>query len=157
MRTFFSLTQPCHENFSGTNYFTEPETQAVRGVIDAFQPRVRMYLSLQSFGQQIVFPYQSVSIASSSAPIFSALATQAAQAITSRSYAVGQASTLNGIERGTSLDYAYAQRRIPLAFTMRLPRGGSSGFDFPENQLQAALGEAFRAFLVLARDVARSA
>jgi hypothetical protein len=116
-----------------------------------------MYISLQAFGQQIVFPYQSVTIPTSQQERFLALATQAAQAITTRTYAVGQASALNGLERGTSLDFAYAQRRIPLTFTVRLPRGGSTGFDFPEAQLQAALGEAFRAFLVLARDVARSA
>lgn len=115
-----------------------------------------MYVSLQAFGQQIVFPYQSFLINPSSHARFLALATSASQAVTSRTYAVGQASALNGLERGTSLDYAHAQRRIPLAFTIRLPRGGSTGFDFPESQLQTALGEAFRAFLVLARDVARS-
>lgn len=113
-------------------------------------------MSLQAFGEQIVFPYQSVSIPSSSQARFLTLATQAAQSITTRTYAVGAAGALNGLEGGSSLDFAYAQRRIPLAFTMRLPRGGSTGFDFPANQLHATLAESFRAFEVFARHVATS-
>lgn len=119
-----------------------------------------MYLSLQAFGQQIAIPYNYFAVGTQNQAALQNLAAQAANAIRSapgqRAYTVGVGGILNGVEGGTSLDFAYESRRIPLSFTLRLPSGGSTGWDVPENQLPAILSETFRGFLVFAQHVASS-
>lgn len=119
-----------------------------------------MYLSLQAFGQQITIPYNYLAVGTQNQAALLNLGNQAAAAIrtapSQRSYAVGVGGVLSGIESGTSLDFAYEIRRIPLSFTLRLPRGGSTGWDFPQSELSPVLTEAFRGFLVFARHVATS-
>jgi hypothetical protein len=115
-------------------------------------------LGFQAFGQQIVFPYNYLAAPSLNEVRFRSLADQVVQAIRSapnqRTYQVGAGGILNGVERGTSLDYAYERGLITYAFTMRLPRGpGANGFIFPEADLARTLSETFRGFEVLANYV----
>jgi Zinc carboxypeptidase len=116
-----------------------------------------MFLSLQAFGQQITIPYNYVAIGSQNQAVLTTLGNQVAAAIRSqpaqRTYAVGVGGALNGLESGTSLDFAYELRRIVKSFTMRLPRGGATGWDVPAAQLPALMSETFEGILVFLRNV----
>lgn len=52
-------------------------------------------------------------------------------------------------ESGTPSDYAFGKLRIPVAYTIELPRGGSSGYEIPEDQLDFVLRESFEGFLAI--------
>ena len=113
-----------------------------------------MYLSLQAQGPQILIPYNYIAMGSSSQTTLTNLAGQVAtvmQNVNGRSYNVGVAGAVAGLESGTSLDYVYETSRIPLSFIVRLP---STGNDIDGAQLPSYLTEAFRGFLVFARHVA---
>lgn len=120
----------------------------------------RLYLSLQAFGQQITIPYNYFPVGSQNQASLLSLGNLAADAIRSapaqRSYAVGVGGILRGLESGTSTDYAYETRRVPLTYAMHLPSGGSNGWDAPAAQMSAILSETFQGFLVFARHVASS-
>jgi Zinc carboxypeptidase len=117
-----------------------------------------MYLSLQSFGEQILIPYKYFAVGTSNQAQLLSLGNQVAAAIrttpSQRSYTVGVGGILNGVESGTSIDFSYELRRVTWSFAMRLPRGGANGWDFPANQLKAVLSESFTGFLVFARHLA---
>jgi Zinc carboxypeptidase len=119
-----------------------------------------MYLSLQAFGEQITIPYNHFPAGTQNQAQLLTLGNQVAAAIRNspaqRSYTVGVGGVLNGLERGTPIDFAYELRRIKWSFAMRLPRGGATGWDIPENQLLATLSESFSGFLVFARHVVSS-
>lgn len=113
-----------------------------------------MFLSIQANGPQILIPYNYIAMGSSSQTTLSSLAGQVAtvmQNVNGRTYSVGVAGAVAGVEYGTSLDYAYESTRVPLSFIMRLP---STGNDIAGSSLPPYLTEAFRGFLVFARHVA---
>jgi hypothetical protein len=116
-----------------------------------------MYLSLQATGQQIVIPYNHYPSGSSSELQLRVLGEKVRDAIekvNGRRYTVGVGGILNGVEDGTPIDYSYESRRIQLSYALRLPSGGSRGWDFPDTQLAGVVREAFDGFLVLANHVA---
>lgn len=116
-----------------------------------------MYLSLQANGPQILVPYNYIAVGSSSQSQLVTLGGQVAtvmQNVNGRTYSVGIAGALHGLESGTSLDYVYETKRIPLSFILRLP---STGNDIAGNSLPPYLTEAFKGFLVFARHVALTA
>ena len=156
LMNFYS--QPCSPNYTGPSYFSEAETQAVRDVIANYNSRLSMYLSIQAYGQQITFPYNAITIPSDRQSQFISVATAASQAMQNspagRFYQIGAGGSLNGVEAGTSLDYANSVHTNLLPFTVRLPSGGSNGWDVPESQIGGILNEAFNGFLVFARYVA---
>lgn len=156
----FLFSQPCSENYSGPYFHSEAESRAVRDILLRYQSQARLFLSLQAFGQQITIPYNYIAVGSQNQAALLNLGNQAAAAIrtapSQRSYAVGVGGLLNGVQSGTSLDYAYETIRVPLSFTLRLPRGGTTGWDVLQSEISAMVSEAFRGFLVFARHVATS-
>lgn len=152
-----SCSQPCGENFSGPYAFSEEETKAMEKLLTAYEGKVKMYLSVQANGPQILIPYNYIAVGSSSQSQLMSLAGQAAtvmENVNGRAYRVGVAGTVHGLESGTSLDYAYESRRIQLSFILRLPSTGNS---IAGNQLPSYLTEAFKGFLVFARHAASTA
>lgn len=110
-----------------------------------------MYLSLQAFGNQILTPYSYARVNYPENRRLQILGYNVAAAIRrtyGRWYQVGQgARLLRSPEFGTSTDYAFGAAKIPAAFTIKLPRGGPSGFEVPANQLDRILSETFPGFL----------
>lgn len=116
-----------------------------------------MYLSVQANGPQILIPYNYIAVGSSSQSKLTTLAGQVAtvmQNVNDRTYQVGVAGAVHGLESGTSLDYVYETRRVPFSFILRLPSNGNS---IAGNQLPSYLTEAFKGFLVFARNAASTA
>ena len=113
-----------------------------------------MYVSLQAYGQQILAPYNYAPISGDNHEESIALAEEVAKEIhtfNGRTYTYGiGARLLEEPERGTSSDYAHGVRHIPLAYTVKLPAGGETGYDVSEEQLDGILTESWFGFLKLA-------
>lgn len=141
--------QPCAENYPGSSYFSEVESQQLVNFVTSpkYANRVSVYISLQAFGQQILLPYNYFNTVSGNHAAKLALANQAATAIRtlnpSRVYSVGVGAALRGNSFGTSTDYAKGFLTVEYVYTFMLPRGGTSGFEVPEAEMPAILNESF--------------
>lgn len=69
-------------------------------------------------------------------------------------YRVGPGARLMTPEFGTSSDYAFGEAKVSVAFTIKLPRGGATGFEVPEEDLDQILTETWNGFLRLATLIA---
>lgn len=153
--------KPCNENYPGSAAASEVEVQAVQNLITKFQSQIKLYLSLQTFGQQILYPYnfnryvrdrRAVQLLSFGLKIADKI-----RSVHGRRYRVGKGAWLmSNPESGTSSDYAYGAKKIPYAFTVKLPSGGSSGYEVPESKLDEILSESFEGFLLSARLVSKA-
>ena len=52
-----SSSNPCSLNYHGTSSFSEPETVAMRDLIELFQKKIIVYTSLHSYGQLLLNPW----------------------------------------------------------------------------------------------------
>lgn len=141
----------CDDNFPGSEAASEAETQAIQNLIKKYQSQIKMYLSLQSFGNQILTPYNYAVEDYQGQRELTRLGYRVAEAIRKinrTTYRVGVgARLLASPEFGTSSDYAFGAAKIPAAFTIKLPRGGETGYDVPEDKLDGILTETFVGFL----------
>ena len=53
-------TDPCSETFQGPWPFSAPETLALQRTIEKYRKHLYLYVSLHSFGQEIIYPWSSV-------------------------------------------------------------------------------------------------
>lgn len=56
---------------------------------------------------------------------------------------------------GSSIDFAHAEAKIPIAIVMELPGGGNFGFDFPASELEEAVKESAIGIAAMCEEVAR--
>ncbi|KAL8615304.1 hypothetical protein ACOMHN_038043 [Nucella lapillus] len=50
-------SNPCHDNYSGPQGFSEPETRNIRSLLLRLRSRLAVYISLHSFGQFFLYPW----------------------------------------------------------------------------------------------------
>ncbi|XP_022229566.1 carboxypeptidase B [Drosophila obscura] len=111
--------------YKGERPFSEPETRAMRNMLDRLGPNLLFFLSLHSYGQSIMYPWGY----SRDPPLFwrelSSLANSGKCAIKSyngREYRTGSISCLTKRTiAGSVVDYVYGVLRVPMALVMELP------------------------------------
>ncbi|SPP77179.1 carboxypeptidase B [Drosophila guanche] len=111
--------------YKGERPFSEPETRALRSMLDRLGPNLLFFLSLHSYGQSIMYPWGY----SRDPPLFwrelSTLANSGKCAIKSyngREYRTGSISCLTKRTiAGSVVDYVYGVLRVPMALVMELP------------------------------------
>lgn len=54
-------SNPCSETYMGSSAFSEPETAAVRDYVTNIKDRVKLYMSVHSYGQYWLYPWVSSS------------------------------------------------------------------------------------------------
>jgi murein tripeptide amidase MpaA len=148
---YLPYSDPCDEHYGGHRAASEAETQAIQQILDAFEGKIAMYISLQAHGQQILTPYNYAPVNGDNHRESMMLASKVARKIkefNDREYKFGPGGRLlETPERGTSSDYAHGVKNVPLAFTVKLPAGGDSGYEVPEDQLDSILTESWFGFL----------
>ena len=50
---------PCSESFSGTAPFSEPESRAIRDLMERYKDTIKMVYNYHSYGPMFVWPYNS--------------------------------------------------------------------------------------------------
>ncbi|KAJ8717842.1 hypothetical protein PYW07_005772 [Mythimna separata] len=139
---------PCHaETFAGNKAFSEPETRMVSSVMLDNKQRIKLYVSLHSYGQYLVYPWgytgdylpkqwkkldnmgKAVSVA--------------VQRAGGKPFKVMSAGKWYPAAGGSD-DFAYGAAGIPYSYTMELTEGYE--FTFPESLLSKTLPQVYEGF-----------
>lgn len=142
---------PCHmETYAGPRAFSEPETQMVRNVMMENAKRIKLYVSLHSYGQYLVYPWgYTGDFLPKQWQKLDSLARKVSDKVVSAGgspFRVMSAGKWYAAAGGSD-DYAFAVVGIPYSYTMELTAGYE--FNFPEHLLREVLPqyyEGFRAF-----------
>lgn len=152
-----SSGKQCSEVYRGPRAFSEPESRAVRDFIMARRSRIKLYLTLHSYGQMVLYPwgYDSQAVASDRAALQS-LGQVAAKAM-GRQYEVGPAATVNYEAAGASDDWAKGGAGIQYSYTVELPDklGGKFRFLLPASYILRTGRETGRAVKAMAHALAK--
>ncbi|KAH8338240.1 hypothetical protein KR074_008079 [Drosophila pseudoananassae] len=111
--------------FKGDRPFSEPETRAMRNMLERLSPNLLFFLSLHSYGQSIMYPWGYCRDAAFYWRELSSLANSGKSAIKSyngREYRTGSISCLTKRTiAGSVVDYVYGVLKVPMALVMELP------------------------------------
>ncbi|XP_055381984.1 carboxypeptidase B [Condylostylus longicornis] len=146
---------PCQETFKGEKAFSEPETQIVRDILLSLTGRGKMYLTLHSYGNLLLYPWGYTSALPENWKDLDEVCKAGSNAIklsTGTNYRVGSSTNVLYAAAGGSDDYALGVAKIPIAVTMELPSGGS-GFDPKPSQIRKMVTEAWIGIKAMAEKV----
>lgn len=111
--------------YKGEKPFSEPETRAMRNVLDNIAPNLLFFLSLHSYGQSIMYPWGYCREPPQHWRELHTLATAGRTAIKTyngREYRTGSISCLTKHTiTGSIVDYVFAILKAPMALVMELP------------------------------------
>ncbi len=148
-----SSNEPFSETYRGPSPASEPETQAMQGLIDRIKPKFQS--NLHSFGQWLLYPqgWQTGTLDADN-PIYVALGgTDANPAIPG--FNPGQSADTLYVTNGETTDYADT-RAGTVAYTPELSEGApGAGFVFPDDE--ALVQAEFERMLPFHLGLARSA
>ncbi|KAH8302226.1 hypothetical protein KR044_004254 [Drosophila immigrans] len=111
--------------YKGERPFSEPETRAMRNILDSLSPNLLFFLSLHSYGQSIMYPWGYSRDPPYHWRELHTLATSGRSAIKTyngREYRTGSISCLTKRTiAGSVVDYVYGVLKAPMALVMELP------------------------------------
>ncbi|CAO1324234.1 unnamed protein product [Diamesa hyperborea] len=113
---------PCGETYRGLEPFSEPETQAVRNIMLSLRDKIKMYISIHTFGNTILYPYGFSTTKHPRGNELHAVALAGAEAVfaaTGSVFVPGQSGSQLYVAAGGSDDYADSIG-IPFAYTFEL-------------------------------------
>ncbi|XP_055912461.1 carboxypeptidase B-like [Eupeodes corollae] len=134
----------CSETFAGPKAFSEPETGVMRDLLISIKDRCKFYLTLHSYGKYLLYPWGWTSALPDTWKDLDEVAMAGYNAIlkeTGTIYTVGSSTNVLYIAAGASDDYAFGATNIPIAITMELPAGGTTGFDPPASSIDEYVKE----------------
>uniref|UniRef100_A0A182MWB1 Peptidase M14 domain-containing protein n=1 Tax=Anopheles culicifacies TaxID=139723 RepID=A0A182MWB1_9DIPT len=141
----------CTDGFAGKTPGSENETQALMLLMAQFSRSIKMYLSLHSCGDYILYPYGYAYQPTSNSEDLYALGLKAAEAVQKAGgpeYLVGQASGLLYLATGSD-DFIYGAYGVEYAYTLELSCGSRGfGFIIETNQIETIAAETFEMFKV---------
>ncbi|KAJ6625702.1 Zinc carboxypeptidase A 1 [Pseudolycoriella hygida] len=130
-------TNPCSETFAGPVPFSEPETVALRDFLEPLGSKINMYLSFHSQGQYVLFPYGHSYETTEYHDLLTEVGNAGAEGFAKYNntiYRVGPTSSTLYIASGTSVDWAFNEFNIPLAYTFEFI-GLGYGFVLPPEHI----------------------
>lgn len=139
-------TNPCAETYRGTKSFSEPETFALKTLLEKIKKECKFYLTLHSYGQYLLYPWGYTSNLPDNWRDIHDVAQSGYEAIknaTGTKYTVGSSTNVLYAAAGGSDDYALGSAGIPISITMELPGGGSTGFDPPASAIRKSVEESW--------------
>lgn len=118
------INMTCTEAYPGLKALSEVESLSLSRVLTENQDRIKMYISLHSYGSKIIIPYGYTDKRTENHDKLMAIAqlgTNAIKDIEGPSYERGISQDMIGYKvNGSSMDYAYEVAKIKLAFTFEL-------------------------------------
>lgn len=139
---------PCNqETYAGPQPFSEPETQMVRNVMAANAKRLKLYVSLHSYGQYLVYPWgYTGDFLPKEWQKLDSMANMVSDAV---KRAGGQPFKVMSAGKwypaaGGSDDYAFGAIGVPYSYTMELTNGYE--FVFPEHLLRTVMPQFYEGF-----------
>uniref|UniRef100_A0A182QII8 Peptidase M14 domain-containing protein n=1 Tax=Anopheles farauti TaxID=69004 RepID=A0A182QII8_9DIPT len=136
----------CTEGFAGNTPGSEKETQGLMLLMAQYQRSIKMYLSLHSCGEFILYPYGYAYKQAPNMEALHALGLEAAEAVKKiggAEYEVGQASGMLYLATGSD-DFIYGAYGVEYAYTLELSCGNRGyGFIIDTNQIETIASETF--------------
>ncbi|XP_055378923.1 carboxypeptidase A2 [Condylostylus longicornis] len=125
--------------YRGDTPFSEPETRAIKHVLERLGSNLIFYLSLHSCAQAIMYPWgytRELPETWSKLHNLAEYGKKAIQYATGRKYRCGSISQVtNRTYSGSIADYAFGIQKVPYAIVMELP-SKKLGFQPPQDKLQ---------------------
>lgn len=150
-------TNPCSETYKGTAANTELETKGVASTILAHNKNIRVYITLHSYGEDILTSWGYTTVLPPDINKINALANKAAAAVLAvnpnRVYTVETGAALYPAG-GASDDWAKIVARIPYSYTIELPDIGNYGFVLPSSFITPVGAEMWAAVKVMGQAAA---
>ncbi|XP_076158553.1 carboxypeptidase B2 [Alosa pseudoharengus] len=140
-------SNPCDDTYCGQYPESEPEAQAVANFLRSHKATVKLYVSIHSYSQMLLFPYSCAHELAANHDELNEMAQDAANDIQRyyRShYKIGPGSKTIYLAPGGSDDWAY-NLGINYSFTFELQDRGRYGFLLPPNLIANACKEALLA------------
>lgn len=128
----------CDDIYSGKSANSEPEVAALAKVLDENNDRIKMYITLHSYSQFIIFPFGSGKTRSKMEKSLRYVAQAGAkgyETFRGTKFRVGTAPDVLYPASGGSDDYAHGKALIPYSFTIELPDKGRYGFLLPPREI----------------------
>jgi hypothetical protein len=149
-----SSAKVCAYDFCGSSAFSEPEAKSIKIFLDqhANEYRIKTYLSLHSFSQLYMFPYGYVTDRVRNYEDLQKVGLKAVEAIKNthgKVYVTGSSIETIYPSSGSSMDYAYQNYDIPIAFTIELrgPKDTPNLFILPANEIKPTAEEILNSFI----------
>ncbi|XP_066902761.1 carboxypeptidase B [Halyomorpha halys] len=139
---------PCDPNYAGPFPFSEPESRALANFILDHVPQIKMYLTLHTAAQAIIYPWGFTTLRTTDWKDLDECAKVAATAISEVNgtiYTVGPTTDTVGPGAGGSDDWAKGVAKIKYVYTFELPglNHPQGGFGPLESSLAPMIQEAF--------------
>merc|ERR1719427_325057 len=128
---------PCSDTYYGPSVASEPLTQALINYINTNKDRLKMYVTLHSYGQVFIYPYSYAYKDVSNKDEHDNVFTNAAAAINAvhgKTYTGGPGYSSMYLAAGGADDFAY-DAGAKMSFTIELRDTGRYGFVLPESQI----------------------
>ncbi|XP_014234510.1 carboxypeptidase B-like [Trichogramma pretiosum] len=145
----------CSSQYAGSRPFSEPETRALRDFILSRRGLIKVYLTLHSYGNYMLFPWGFTSELPPNEPVLrcaAELAESALARVRGTRYKIGSSTNVLYAAAGGSDDWAMGVAGVDLVYTIELP-GGSYKFTPPTSEILPVGQETFEAIKVFARYV----
>uniref|UniRef100_A0A182QK99 Peptidase M14 domain-containing protein n=1 Tax=Anopheles farauti TaxID=69004 RepID=A0A182QK99_9DIPT len=133
---------PCSDTYAGAEPFSEPEVRALRDFLLTRRRNVRLYLSLQAYGQQLSYPELEVEETGDGhlPGTYSDIHDMASGGLEAMRAEAGEflygLEPVGGTESyGTAAGYARHGAGIRYSYTLHLPDTGTHGFLLPPSNI----------------------
>ncbi|XP_067142376.1 carboxypeptidase A2-like [Centruroides vittatus] len=126
------MHNPLSDAYIGPSAMSEVETQAIVNTLSEVKHRVKLFITLHSYGQYIAFPWGSKLGHIDEFYTLKAIGTRAADVIKNYSgteYRVGSIIQLMYPCTGNSVDWAYAELGVKHSFVIELRDKGREKFE----------------------------
>ncbi|XP_055697296.1 zinc carboxypeptidase-like [Phlebotomus papatasi] len=148
---------PCSQIFAGPYPFSELETGQLANFVNQHLDHIKVYLTLHSFTQLILYPYSWTPAPAANTDDLSQIGHAAADRLRESfgtEYTVHSMHSLY-IATGTSGDWAYAGAGIDLTFAYEFRDNGTYGFLLPPDQIIPNSIEVMQSFIALLEESER--
>ncbi|XP_023031245.1 zinc carboxypeptidase [Drosophila willistoni] len=128
--------EPCEDRYAGSAPFSEPETKALSEFVASIKDDLSIYLAFHSYSQFLLYPYGHTEVESPpNKEDLEAIGDVFTSAIKNMAYGTeykhGTTPSLLYIASGSSVDWAYSEMDIKLAYTIEFRDTGRHGQVLP--------------------------
>ncbi|XP_017005409.2 uncharacterized protein [Drosophila takahashii] len=143
-----SSKAPCNEFYAGPAPFSEPETKAVSEFLMDYRTQIKLYISLQAYGQVISYPVKANSTFNSERLDdfldVAMVGTDGLRKKGSKSrYKVDASNDLIEQRSGCADAFAAYEIGIPFSYTLQLADNGVHGYLLPSSAIEPTARDAF--------------
>ncbi|KAH8336160.1 hypothetical protein KR074_005511, partial [Drosophila pseudoananassae] len=143
-----SSKAPCNEFFAGPAPFSEPETKAVSDFLMDYRTHIKLYISLQAYGQVVSYPVKANSTFNAERlDDFLDVAMVGTDGLRKKGhksrYKVDASNDLIEQRSGCSDAFAAYEIGIPFSYTIQLADNGVHGYLLPSSAIEPTARDAF--------------